>query len=179
MYYAEVFEYNEQKIYYVGDMVIYKKAYYVCQSTLENKNYVTGKWDYKYWDIYTDTVLKSLSKENFNKYLKYEKPYSYPLVSRYMKTRLILDEESGTEYHETVSNYVVKENENDKFITITNDNKNRLDIISFEQYGNVKFWWAIAIANNIIDAFTEIPIGTVLRIPAIPNLYKNGNILGS
>ena len=111
--------------------------------------------------------------------MKYEKPYNYPLVSRYMKTRLILDEESGIKYHETVSNYVVKENENDKFITITNDNKNRLDIISFEQYGNVKFWWAIAIANNIIDAFTEIPIGTVLRIPAIPDLYKSGNILGS
>lgn len=179
MYYAEVFEYNSQKIYYIGDMVIYKSAYYVCSSTIDGKNYVTGKWDYKYWTIYTDTVFKSLSKENLNKYLQYKKPYNYPLVSRYMKTRLILDEETNILHHETVSNYIIKESDEDKFITITNNNENRLDVIAYNQYGNVKFWWVIAIANNIIDSFTEIPVGTVLRIPPIPNLYKNGNILGS
>ena len=51
MYYAEVFEYNKQRIYYVGDMVIYKKVYCICLSTPKGVNYVTGDWDYQYWGI--------------------------------------------------------------------------------------------------------------------------------
>lgn len=176
MYYAEVYEYNPNKIYYIGDMTIYKNSYFVCQSTIKDKNYVTGEWDYKYWSVYTDSVFKSLSKSNSNKYLKYKKPYDYKNISRYKNTRLIQDENSGISYHETVFNYVIKESTNDKYITVTIKNANRLDIIAQENYSNAELWWVIAMANNIIDAFTEVPIGTVLRIPPISNIYKKGNV---
>ena len=179
MYYAEVFEYNPQRIYNVGDMVIYKRAYYICQSTPTGKDYVTGEWDKNYWSLYTDMVFKSLSKYNLNKHLVYKKPHEYKYVSRYGKIRQIVDEETGILYHETVSNYEIAESDKDKYITVTEITQNRLDIIAQEQYGNSILWWVIAMANNIIDAFEDVPMGTVLRIPPISNVYKKGNVLGT
>ena len=54
--------------------------------------------------------------------------------------------------------------------------EDRLDIISTSFYGTPKYWWVIAMANNIIDPFT-LEIGTNLRIPPIISLYNKGGVL--
>lgn len=43
----------------------------------------------------------------------------------------------------------------------------RLDLIASAVYGKPAYWWAIAMANNIDDPQEALPIGTVLRIPAL------------
>lgn len=42
---------------------------------------------------------------------------------------------------------------------------NRPDAISYEVYGNAKYWWVIAMANDIKDPFYEFHKGRELKIP--------------
>jgi nucleoid-associated protein YgaU len=43
----------------------------------------------------------------------------------------------------------------------------RLDQLSFQYYGRPDFWWVIPEYNPEIDDFSNIPPGTVLRIPRV------------
>ena len=104
----------------------------------------------------------------------YMNPKKYNYVNRYGNTRRIVSED-GTIFYETVSNYKITESNEDSYITV--ENMPRLDIISYNMYGNSSYWWMIAMANNILDAFEEIPNGTVLRIPNIASVYSDGNVL--
>ena len=56
--------------------------------------------------------------------------------------------------------------------------ENRLDIISMSIYGTPRYWWVIALANDIIDPF-DVPVGTELRIPLIETLFNKGGILSN
>lgn len=95
----------------------------------------------------------------------------YNYVSRYSKIRRIQD--NNEIFHETFNNYKIPENSSDVYITVTDPVENRLDIISCRYYKSPIMWWVIAIANNIIDPFTEIPTGTVLRIPELTSVYQS------
>lgn len=53
---------------------------------------------------------------------------------------------------------------------VTNEEQNRIDKISFAEYGRSSFWWLIAWANKIIDPFI-IKAGTTLYIPT-SNEYR-------
>lgn len=53
----------------------------------------------------------------------------------------------------------------DKFV-------NRPDAIAYEVYGNSKYWWIIAMANNIKDPFFEFYKGRSLKIPNIDLVKK-------
>jgi len=108
--------------------------------------------------------------------LEYAVPKKYAHVSRYGNVRRILDKYNGIYYHETVSDYKVSEGQSDTFITVSKTT-NRLDVISNNVYGTPTYWWVIALANNIIDSFAEIPVGTVIRIPQLLDLYSKGNVL--
>ena len=56
----------------------------------------------------------------------------------------------------------------DKFV-------NRPDSISYHFYGNSKYWWLIAMRNNIKEPFYEFFKGRKLKIP---DLQASKNILG-
>ncbi len=43
---------------------------------------------------------------------------------------------------------------------------NRLDLISVVFYGEARWWWVIAMYNNILDPYVEVTAGTVLLIPS-------------
>ena len=43
----------------------------------------------------------------------------------------------------------------------------RPDLISYQAYGIVDYWWVICAANNIIDPFEQLIAGKQLRIPII------------
>ena len=42
---------------------------------------------------------------------------------------------------------------------------NRPDAISYKFYGNSKYWWLIALRNNIINPFYDFHLGKKLLIP--------------
>lgn len=108
--------------------------------------------------------------------LTYYVPKDYKNNSRYTKLRRLFDQKRGVYYHETWVQKFVDESANDNFYTVTESEKNRLDIIAYSYYGTSNYWWVIAAANYIIDPF-DIPVGTVLRIPPISSLYNKGGIL--
>jgi hypothetical protein len=54
---------------------------------------------------------------------------------------------------------------NDSQITITERFANRLDRVASEAIGDERYWWAVALANNIVDPLTECSVGRVLRVP--------------
>ena len=56
----------------------------------------------------------------------------------------------------------------DKVYTVPARQAGRLDLIANAFYGTTELWWVIADANNMTDPMTELPAGTVLRIPPNP-----------
>lgn len=50
----------------------------------------------------------------------------------------------------------------------------RLDHIAFEFYGTPRLWWLIALANDIIRPWEELPVGTLLRLPDVNALHALG-----
>ena len=47
----------------------------------------------------------------------------------------------------------------------------RPDLISYNRYGTVDYWWLICFVNNIWDIFSEMETGQVLIIPNILDAY--------
>ena len=90
--------------------------------------------------------------------MEFLKPKQYDNACRYKNLRRIQDPETKKIYHETWFQKIVDE--------------------SNEYYNTPRFWWVIALANNIIDPF-DIPIGTTLRIPVIVSLYNQGGVLSN
>ena len=100
--------------------------------------------------------------------MKYAKPRQYNHTSRYQIYRQIVDNNNDT-YVETSNQTPVDMSQYDKYHEVTHREVNRLDMISNMYYGDPQFWWAIAMANNIIDPFV-IPLGSVLRVPSLISL---------
>ena len=125
-----------------------------------------------------DIVSPSFLTELRDKYvpIEYLEPRLYKNANRYQGLRRIQKEDTGNIVHETWVQKFIDESNQDSFVTVTIENENRLDIISYQYYETPRFWWVIALANNIIDPF-DIPIGTTLRIPIIVSLYNEGGVL--
>lgn len=118
-------------------------------------------------NLNTDVYMTGIRPEySFPDYLS---PRHYSYSSRYSNIRRIQD--NNEIFHETFNNYKIPESDSDQYITVNTAVENRLDIISCRYYKSPIMWWVIAIANNIIDPFSEVPIGTVLRIPALTSIY--------
>lgn len=96
-------------------------------------------------------------------------PASYSFNSRYEKISTL--SEFGKSYHVTNRLRGVDYSDEDYYYEVTNETENRLDKISQIHYNTPNYWWAIAHANNIFDAF-NIPRGIKLRIPTINNIEK-------
>lgn len=108
--------------------------------------------------------------------LQYYVPKNYKNNSRYTNLRRLYDEEKGVYYHESWNQKFIDESPEDNFFTVTESEKDRLDLVSYSYYGTSNYWWVIAIANEILDPF-DVPVGTNLRIPPIVSLYNEGGIL--
>jgi hypothetical protein len=57
-------------------------------------------------------------------------------------------------------------NERDIYVRTTPGD--RLDLLAYQFYGNVKYWWIIAHANNLGKGSIVVPPGEQVRIPANP-----------
>ena len=50
----------------------------------------------------------------------------------------------------------------------------RLDLITAVYLGeqNVRYWWVVAMLNNILDPYTEVTTGRIIRIPTRERLQN-------
>lgn len=89
-------------------------------------------------------------------------------TSRYRKLKRLINNRDE-QYVETAEPFKVPKNADDTFHIVSMKDENRLDLISWQYYGNTYMWWVIAEASDIIDPF-DIPKDTVLRIPNKANV---------
>ena len=96
--------------------------------------------------------------------------------SRYYFTNYVKNQDSKITY-DLFTRISYEEDENITYHTVTILEQNRIDKISNLVYGTTKYWWLIALANNIIDPFIIIP-GTTLKIPTITSFIQKGLLNG-
>lgn len=107
--------------------------------------------------------------------LAYINPRSYTNASRYGIYNQILDNKNNIVYLESFNKTYISDK--DSILHIVEPGEaGRLDIISNRFYGTPDRYWAIAIANNIIDPMVIIQ-GTVLKIPSFESLFETGGPL--
>lgn len=105
--------------------------------------------------------------------IRYSKPRLYNHTSRYSKYRQIIEDVARVE---TFNQTVIVKSDDDNTHIVLPEQEGRLDIIANIYYKDPSLWWAIALANNIIDPFI-VKAGTILRIPPIESLYVVGGAL--
>ena len=109
----------------------------------------------------------------------YEPPKKYNNVCRYTLLRTLRDSDTQKLYHENWNKkYVTYDKSVDTYIKVPRQYENRIDLLAYKYYGNARFWWIIALANEIIDPF-DLPVNTQLRIPPKDAIYNTGGVLSA
>lgn len=103
------------------------------------------------------------------------RPRQFTNLSRYRIYNQIVDSKTKSVYLESSNNINIVHN-GSVYHTVEASEENRLDIISNIYYGTPSLYWAIAMANNIIDPMIVVK-GTVLRIPSYESLFVTGGPL--
>ncbi len=87
------------------------------------------------------------------------------MAGRYERIQLQKDG-NGRRYLPTTLYPNIPFSSNDIYVRTTPGD--RLDLLSYQFYGDVKYWWIIAHANNLGKGSMAIPEGSQVRIPANP-----------
>nr|DAP29834.1 MAG TPA: baseplate wedge protein [Bacteriophage sp.]DAS48236.1 MAG TPA: baseplate wedge protein [Caudoviricetes sp.]DAU66600.1 MAG TPA: baseplate wedge protein [Caudoviricetes sp.] len=95
-------------------------------------------------------------------------------ISRYSKLKRLVNL-NGDTYIETPNKFTIEESNRDIYYSVEKGFEDRLDLISNKFYGTPLMYWAIAVMNHI-DNPLDVPVGVVLRIPAIESIYDTGVI---
>jgi hypothetical protein len=59
-----------------------------------------------------------------------------------------------------------------QYYRIMQEDVMRPDTISYKVYGSVAYWWLVMMYNRIDDVFTDMAVGTLLKIPNILDIYS-------
>ncbi len=98
------------------------------------------------------------------------------MISRYSFSKLNKNT-AGKQVYTSLSFPIIEEQETDTYI-ITNS-ADRLDSLAYKFYGDAKYWWVLAMVNNLGKGTLVVEGGIQLRIPANPsdivNLLKEEN----
>lgn len=84
-------------------------------------------------------------------------------MPRYTYSETLTQKETKKRYLESVIYPKIPFSDED-FYVIT-QSTDRLDLLSNQYYGDTKYWWVIAVANNINDGTLYIEEGRQIRIP--------------
>ena len=103
-------------------------------------------------------------------------PRHFDTLSRYKRNRQIYSSEYDKVYLESTNQYKIILDDNPVYHIVDILEEGRLDKIALLYYGDSSYYWAIALANNIIDPFI-IKSNTLLVIPYIENLFENNGPL--
>ena len=101
---------------------------------------------------------------------------SYPATSRYRHSRHYKREIRRGVYRvepETWVAPVIPESELTRMTTVGSGEVGALDLISERLYGTDRLWWILAVANGIIDPFTEVTSGKELKFPTFSYVVSN------
>lgn len=85
-------------------------------------------------------------------------------MARYTYSETLIQNETKKRYLESVIYPKIKPDDDDFYIIA--EASDRLDILSKKYYNDAKYWWVIAVANNINDATLFVEPGAQIRIPA-------------
>jgi len=86
--------------------------------------------------------------------------------------------ESGKRYYKTVRYPEIPKTLDDVYII--GRVGDRLDLLAYKYYKDVRLWWIIARANNLGKGDLTVPLGKQLRIPTITtNIIDEFNTLNS
>jgi len=99
----------------------------------------------------------------------------YNNSSRYLKNLDIVTiniNDRSTDFPLTLKNIKFSNDDIQFFYNVDDREEGRLDLISFKVYGNSRYWWVIAIANQIEDALLRPIRGESLRIPSADSIQK-------
>ena len=58
------------------------------------------------------------------------------------------------------------------FYRVTDADLSRPDLISYQIYGTVDYWWIICHLNRIHNPFIDIKIGQMLAIPNVLDIFE-------
>ena len=87
-----------------------------------------------------------------------------PVTSRYANQKVVYYTERKLLTYNTYKKSEQKTSKKDKFAVVTKRHEYRPDLLSYEAYGTIDFWWKIMEANNIKDIW-DFKAGTNIRIP--------------
>ena len=97
-------------------------------------------------------------------------------VSRYKRLKVYRDE---TNVYFDIPEYLeIPHHPDDQYFSVTQKYIDRIDLVSHKFYNESKLWWVIAKANNLTNP-NELPLDTILRIPATATLYGAEGIVGN
>jgi len=98
---------------------------------------------------------------------------------RYQNLKITKYQDKGDQYYLNNIYPDIPLSENDSYVISTLGD--RLDLLAFDFYGDVSFWWVIASANALSGDSLYIEPGLQIRIPnnisAIINQYQLINII--
>lgn len=86
-------------------------------------------------------------------------------MSRYSSIKKSVND-SGKQVYQSIKLPIIEDRDNDIYI-VTNS-MDRLDNLAFKFYGSAKYWWVIALANNLGKGTMMLEGGIQLKIPANP-----------
>ena len=84
-------------------------------------------------------------------------------MNRYESTKKIKDARKVVEKYETTT--YPKFDRHEEGIYIITRKLERLDLLATRYYGDSRWWWIIALANNLGKGTLDVPMGRQIRIP--------------
>ena len=66
---------------------------------------------------------------------------------------------------------VMKSDDDDLYLTISNRQDRRPDVIAFDVYGKVELGWLVLQFNNIVDINLELQAGKEIRLPTPDRVF--------
>ena len=66
---------------------------------------------------------------------------------------------------------VIAKDDDDIFLTVTNRQDRRPDIIAYDTYGKAELAWLVLQFNNIVDIQLELTAGTEIRLPVPDRVF--------
>lgn len=103
-------------------------------------------------------------------------PRHFNHMSRYKRSRQLYNPDVDSVYLESMNRYDIIVSDTPIYHVVDILEENRLDKIAFEYYGDASLYWAIAMANNMVDPFILAP-NTIIVIPYIEDLFDNNGPL--
>ena len=102
-----------------------------------------------------------------------ESDRSLPQTHRFRGKSIFMTPE-GRQFYESWVPPEISPRPDDRYVEVTTGTAGRLDLISHSFYGTPRFWWVIAVANDLFDPIADTTVGLLLRCPSPTRLYSEG-----